>query len=66
MIDIVESFHAIDLNGDGKISVYELMSAMNAAGEDVSAEDIEDIFDVIDLDGMIVCFLYKIYKVFVS
>ena len=56
MIDIVESFHAIDLNGDGKISVYELMSAMNAAGEDVSAEDIEDIFDVIDLDGMIFLF----------
>ncbi|XP_066911522.1 uncharacterized protein [Clytia hemisphaerica] len=51
MEDIVESFHAIDLNGDGKISVHELMSAMNAAGEDVSAEDIEDIFDVIDLDG---------------
>ena len=51
-IDIVESFNLIDLNGDGKISVFEMMSIMNSAGEDVSAEDVEDIFEIVDLDGM--------------
>lgn len=44
----------IDLNGDGKISVFEMMSIMNSAGEDVSVEDVEDIFEIVDLDGKLI------------
>ena len=49
-----QSFNLIDLNGDGKISVFEMMSIMNSAGEDVSVEDVEDIFEIVDLDGKLI------------
>ena len=50
-IDIVESFNLIDVDGDGKISVIELLSIMQSVGYDLSEEDAEDIFYAVDLDG---------------
>ena len=44
----------IDLNGDGKISVFEVMSIMNSAGEDVTVEDVEEIFEIVDQDGRLI------------
>ena len=40
IIDITESFNLIDIDGDGLISVHELMSIMGSVGEDLSNEDV--------------------------
>ncbi|XP_066935477.1 uncharacterized protein [Clytia hemisphaerica] len=49
--DLVESFSIFDIDGDGEISISELMSVMASVGNDISAEDAEDIFDVVDSNG---------------
>jgi len=54
----VESFNLIDVDGDGIISVHELLSIMQSVGYDLSEEDAEDIFYAVDLDGkMTNCFI---------
>jgi len=51
LLDLVESFSLFDIDGDGEISVNELMSVMASSGNELSPEDAEDIFDVVDIDG---------------
>lgn len=51
MEDLVESFSIFDIDGDGKISVQELMAVMASVGKELSHEDAEDIFELVDVDG---------------
>ena len=49
---MVESFSIFDIDGDGEISVQELMSVMASVGNELSHEDAEDIFEIVDSNGM--------------
>ena len=50
-VDLVESFSIFDIDGDGEISVQELMSVMASVGNELSNEDAEDIFEIVDSNG---------------
>ena len=50
-VDLVESFRIFDIDGDGEISVQELMSVMASVGNELSNEDAEDIFEIVDSNG---------------
>ena len=47
----MESFSIFDIDGDGEISVQELMSVMASVGNELSNEDAEDIFEIVDSNG---------------
>ena len=47
----MESFGIFDIDGDGEISVQELMSVMASVGNELSEEDAEDIFEIVDSNG---------------
>ena len=46
-----------DIDGDGVISINELMAVMASVGNELSPEDAEDIFEAVDIDGK----LYVLY-----
>ncbi|XP_057316373.1 uncharacterized protein LOC130657408 isoform X1 [Hydractinia symbiolongicarpus] len=51
MEELQESFKLFDINGDGKISLHELISVMNSVGAGVSMEDAQEILELVDEDG---------------
>lgn len=44
------------MDGDGKISVGELMAVMSSVGKEFSLDDANEIMDVIDEDGVTICY----------
>lgn len=52
--EIQEQFHAIDLDGNGRITVEELQTAMNKVGgekEASSLDKMKKLMEAADLDG---------------
>ncbi|CAJ1942631.1 unnamed protein product [Sphenostylis stenocarpa] len=48
---LMEAFHHLDGDGDGKISAYELRSYLESIGEHMSHEEVEGVIHDLDSDG---------------
>ena len=49
--EIREAFNAFDRNGDGLVSIEELLKLMVQIGEDMTREEAEDALRRADMDG---------------
>jgi Ca2+-binding EF-hand superfamily protein len=49
--EIKEAFFTFDMNGNGYIGVAEIRFVMDALGEDVTDEEIDEMIRMLDIDG---------------
>ena len=48
---IKEAFFTFDMNGNGYIGVLEIRFVLDALGEDVTDEEIDEMVRMLDVDG---------------
>lgn len=49
--EIKEAFFTFDMNGNGYIGVQEIRFVLDALGEDVTDEEIDEMVRMLDIDG---------------
>ena len=51
-LELEETFCLFDIDGNGLISVNELTAVLQSLGKDFSEEDIKEMHEIADKDGM--------------
>ena len=51
-LDLEEAFSLFDIDGNGQITLNELIAVLRSLGKDFSDEDVKEMLDIADKDGI--------------
>ena len=64
--EIKESFHKIDLNGDGRLSRRELMKAAAILGMNPTDKDIDTMMKDVDANSKLLFLMNSLFQTYVA
>jgi len=59
-----EAFSLFDKNGDGTISSTELGTVMRSLGQNPTENELQDMINEIDVDGLVILYYSVVYILF--